>query len=95
MHRARSARGAASARALAKQFGCSRTRVTQVLDLLNLHPHILEHVEGPDEEKRGKMTERALRPLANLPPEKQLAGFESLVPGNPPPRVFRRAILIP
>ncbi len=53
---------------LAREHQISRARVTQVLKLLELHPTILDWVrEHPRE-----ASEHRLRPLLNLPPQRQL-----------------------
>lgn len=60
---ARPSSGAASAR----REGITRARVTQVMGLLRLAPEIQEHVLSlPDMVRRTAITERALRPIAQL-----------------------------
>ncbi len=54
---------------LARRLGVSRARVTQVLSVLDLAPEALELLEpqfGP-----AMVTERSLRGLKRLPPERQ------------------------
>lgn len=54
---------------LAHRLGISRARVTQVLGVLDLAPEVLELLEqrsGP-----GMVSERSLRRLKLLPPERQ------------------------
>ncbi len=53
--------------AIARQEGITRARVTQVMGLLRLAPEIQEHVLSlPDMVRRPAITERALRPIAQL-----------------------------
>jgi len=67
--------------AIARQEGITRARVTQVMGLLRLAPEIQEHVLSlPDMVRRPAISERALRPIAQL--EKatdQQAKFHKLV----------------
>ena len=52
---------------IARQEGITRARVTQVLGLLRLTPEIREHILSlPDMVRRPAITERALRPIAQL-----------------------------
>lgn len=53
--------------AIARLEGITRARVTQVMGLLRLAPEIQEHVLSlPDMVRRPAITERALRPIAQL-----------------------------
>lgn len=53
--------------AIARQEGLTRSRVTQVMGMLRLAPEIQEHVLSlPDMVRRPAITERALRPIAQL-----------------------------
>ena len=49
----------------------SRARMTQVINLLRLHPRILEYLKTTNI----YVSERQLRPLVNLPRSRQLTGF--------------------
>ena len=62
---------------LASQVGLSRARVTQLLNLLKLHPDILVYLaETEDGDARlVGVTERKLRDLVGLPREKQRPAF--------------------
>jgi hypothetical protein len=58
---------------LARLYGVSRARVTQVLLLLKLHPAILDFLRGLPPEPHARLyTERRLRPLLHLEPRGQL-----------------------
>jgi len=67
--------------AIARQEGITRARVTQVMGLLRLAPEIQEHVLSlPDMVRRPAITERALRPIAQIEePKDQRARFQELV----------------
>ena len=57
----------------------TRARVTQVLGLLRLAPEIQEHILSmPDMVSRPAVTERALRPIAELDAGDQAGAFKSL-----------------
>ena len=74
--------GAASNQAaIARREGITRARVTQVMGLLRLTPEIQEHVLSlPDMVRRPAITERALRPIAQLGNvTDQKAKFEELI----------------
>ena len=66
---------------IARREGISRARVTQVMGLLRLAPEIQEHVLSlPDTVRRSAITERALRPIAQIEnPKDQRARFQELV----------------
>ena len=52
---------------IARREGITRARVTQILGLLRLAPEIQEHVLSlPDMVRRSAITERALRPIAQM-----------------------------
>ena len=58
---------------LAKTFRLTRARVTQLLQLLDLHPTILAYGKSlPPGTPTKLVTERGLRPLVGLPKERQL-----------------------
>lgn len=67
--------------AIARQEGITRARVTQVMGLLRLAPEIQEHVLSLlDMVRRPAITERALRPIAQLEKAtEQKAMFQELV----------------
>ncbi len=66
---------------IARREGITRARVTQVMGLLRLAPEIQEHVLSmPDMVRRPAITERALRPIAQLEQASdQKARFQELV----------------
>ncbi len=66
---------------IARREGITRARVTQIIGLLRLAPEIQEHVLSlPDMVRRPAITERALRPIAQLEgAAEQKARFEELV----------------
>lgn len=66
---------------IARREGITRARVTQVMGLLRLAPEIQEHVLSlPDMVRRPAITERALRPIAQIEDAAdQRARFEELV----------------
>ena len=83
--------GAVTHRAeLARQHGLTRARVTQLMNLLELHPVVLAYVRSlPSGIPMCLVTERKLRRLTRLPQEQQidealreLAGFADFVDGE-------------
>ena len=70
--------------AIARREGITRARVTQVMGMLRLAPEIQKHVLSlPDMARRPAITERALRPIAQLPQERnQLHAFQQLLTGS-------------
>jgi hypothetical protein len=71
----------ASQAAIARREGITRARVTQVMGMLRLAPEIQQHVLSlPDLARRPVITERALRPIAQLErASDQKARFQELV----------------
>jgi len=70
---------AANQAAIARQEGITRARVTQVMGLLRLTPEIQQHVLSlPAMVRRPAITERALRPIAQLEGREQLQAFRQL-----------------
>jgi hypothetical protein len=67
--------------ALASGLGMTPTRLTYILNLLNLAPDILERIMAlPPVAGLGPITERQLRPLARIRDQAvQMAGFEDLL----------------
>lgn len=67
--------------AIARREDITRARVTQVMGLLRLAPEIQEHVLSlPDMVRRSAITERALRPIAQIEDQKQqVATFSRLL----------------
>lgn len=64
----------------ARRLGVSRARVTQVLKILDLDPALLTYLErNPDP----RITERALRALANHPPDEQRRHIDELLASTP------------
>ena len=67
---------------LARTFRLTRARVTQLLQLLDLHPDILAYAKGlPPGTPTKMVTERGLRPLLKLKPEQQLRKAGRVVRG--------------
>ena len=67
--------------AIASQEGITRARVTQVMGLLRLSPEIQQHILSmPETPNRPTVTERALRPIAQVPvPTDQSHAFRQLL----------------
>jgi ParB-like chromosome segregation protein Spo0J len=58
---------------LAQLYGLTRARITQILNLLRLHPRILEFLRGLTAGPHARLyTERSMRPLLPLQPDAQL-----------------------
>jgi len=74
--------GEAPSRAyLARAFGLTRARVTQLLNLLSLHPTIRQAIrELPAVTPRRWVTERKLRPLTRLAHPEQLRRLDDVAP---------------
>lgn len=67
---------------LARRFGLTRARVTQLMDLLKLHPTILAYARAlPPGTPTRLITERGLRVLVRMPPRKQLTMAKTMVSG--------------
>jgi hypothetical protein len=66
---------------IARREGITRARVTQILRLLRLAPEIQKHVlRLPDTDQRPSVTERALRPIAQMDPStEQIEKFQQLI----------------
>jgi hypothetical protein len=66
---------------VARREGITRARVTQVIGMLQLAPEIQQHVLSmPDAVRRPAITERALRPIAQLEdPDDQVARLRELI----------------
>ncbi len=76
---------------LAQRHGLTRARVTQVLNLLRLHPIILDFLRGMTPGPYARLfTERRVRPLLPLDPAVQVREARTLLPGFAPPRASRR-----
>jgi hypothetical protein len=66
--------------AIARREGITRARETQVMGMLRLAPEIQQHVLSfPDMARRPAITERALRPIAQLDGPRQADAFKSLL----------------
>jgi len=66
--------------AIARREGISRPRVTQVMGLLRLAPEMQQHVLAlPDMARRPTITERALRPIAQLEGRQQEDAFQAML----------------
>ncbi|MBS2011440.1 MAG: hypothetical protein JST00_00900 [Deltaproteobacteria bacterium] len=67
---------------LAQRFRLTRARVTQLMNLLKLHPAILAYVKSlPPGTPSRMVTERRLRFLVGQSPQRQLVDARALVPG--------------
>ena len=70
----------ASPAALAHHLEILRARVTQVLNLLELSPDVIELIYSLGETMKGPaITERRLRPLLNLTDNKQVAQIKTML----------------
>lgn len=79
--------------ALARQYGLTRARITQLLDLLKLDPSILNYVRNlPAGTPERMVTERTLRRLVRLSRESQLRDAEKHVAGFAAHLVGRRLV---
>jgi hypothetical protein len=69
---------------IARQEGITRARVTQVMGMLRLAPEIQERIMSmPDTVGRPAVSERALRPIAQLPQGRhQLHAFQEILTGS-------------
>jgi hypothetical protein len=66
--------------AIARQEGITRARVTQVMGLLRLAPEVQEHVLSlPNMVRRPAITERALRPIAQMEGRQQADAFQAML----------------
>ncbi len=66
--------------AIARREGITRARVTQVMGMLCLTPEIQQHILSmPGTVGRPAVTERALRPIAQLDGRRQQSAFKSLM----------------
>jgi hypothetical protein len=63
---------------LAKKENVSRARITQILNLLKLHPEIRHYLRNRTSENQ-TITERQLRRLTNLDASRQIREFEILI----------------
>ncbi|MFC1573480.1 hypothetical protein ACFL6M_07790, partial [Candidatus Eisenbacteria bacterium] len=72
---------AANQAEIARREGITRARVTQVMKMLYLAPEIQRHILSmPDVVRRPSITERALRPIAQIPvPTDQRHAFRQLL----------------
>jgi hypothetical protein len=83
--------GAVNQSGLAQRHGLTRARVTQVLNLLRLHPTIIDFLRGMTPRPHARLfTERRVRPLLRLEPTDQLKVARDLLPGFAPERTGRR-----
>ncbi len=66
--------------ALARHIKVSRARVTQIMNLLELSPDVLEMISAVGDPLRSPITaERRLRPLLKLPDDQQMAQVEIML----------------
>ncbi|MBN1471301.1 MAG: hypothetical protein JW925_05945 [Syntrophaceae bacterium] len=67
---------------LARRYGVSRARVTQIMNLLNLESKIKEEILNMSQSEQRYFTERKLRKIAGLSSlKKQLLAFINLKSG--------------
>jgi hypothetical protein len=67
---------------LARRNDLQRARVTQLMDLLELHPLIREFVRGLDEKTPERaVTERKLKVFTSLPVGRQVSAARERLPG--------------
>ena len=67
---------------LARETGMSRARITQIMNLLKLHPRIRETILGMADSPNGfRLGEHHVRPLMALSDENQLSRFQALITG--------------
>ena len=65
---------------VAQEFGVSRVRVHQMLNLLKLDQRIIDHITHITSPRESNYwTERRLRKLATLPQEEQYARFQQIL----------------
>jgi hypothetical protein len=70
----------ASLAALARQLRISRARVTQLLNLLELSPDVIEMISSLGDPMRSPViTERRLRPLLNLTDNEQVTQIKTML----------------
>ncbi len=63
-----------------EQFGISRVRVHQMLNLLKLDQRIIDYIQSIDNPRQSNFwTEHRLRKVALLPKEKQYEKFEKIL----------------
>jgi len=75
-------RGEVDRTGLAHLYGLTKPRVTQLLNLLKLHPLILDYVRSLGRGRpRAWITERRLRPMTALPRVEQLQAALRIMPG--------------
>lgn len=69
---------------LAEEYGCSRPRVTQILNLLKLATGVQELILSLDLQQVGErsITERALRRLIERPPDVQYVTVMGVILGS-------------
>lgn len=73
--------GSVNQSALARLHGLTRARVTQVLNVLKLHPAILAALRALTPGPHARLyTERRVRRLEGLPPDEQLRKVEGVFP---------------
>ncbi len=62
---------------IAQQFGVSRVRIHQMLNLLKLDQRIIDHIQNiKNPRESNRWTEHKLRSIAVLPKEKQYKEFK-------------------
>lgn len=74
----RNSGAATSFSALARRAGLTRHRARQLLKLVKLHPEVLNYLVKTRDE-HGRIRERHLRPLGELPASQQVEAFKRLL----------------
>jgi hypothetical protein len=86
------AAGGVNQSSLAHLYGLTRARVTQVLNLLKLHPAVRDFLGGMPAGPHARLyTERRVRPLVALEPAAQLDEAGALLRGFVPPEKGRHS----
>ena len=71
--------GAKSQAELARRFGTSRARVTQIMNILRLPAPIVDYLSSLFHDEKCRFSERQLRQIRALPTEReQVRAFEEL-----------------
>ena len=69
---------------VAQEFGVSRVRIHQMLNLLKLDQRIIDYIIDITNPRQNNFwTERKLRKIAQLPTEKQYDKFQKMLNGHP------------
>jgi len=70
---------------VAQQFGVTRVRVHQMLNLLKLDQRIIDYIQNIDNPRQSNFwSEHRLRKIATLPKDKQYNKFQKILNGKSP-----------